>query len=441
MGMKKTIITWGLVSALALSTVTSPFISTVSFAEEAVELEENGFHYIVNEGASGRTACIHYYDGPEEKLSVPDTLGGIPVTEIRFNGIQNRNKITEINLPKSMVATEPLYTSLSYLNHLSAITVADDNPELTAKDGVLFTKDFSVLAVYPVAKTDASYTEPDTVKMSYGFSSNRYLKEVTFSSNEEYTVPGLCGFSSIEKAIIPPNVTKIDESAFESCANLKEIQWGGNETRIGLNAFYNCGSLTDVTLPESVTELSAYAFFSCKGLKSIKLPSGLTSIGGHAFAYATSLEKITIPDSVLKIGYSAFSHCKAKIKKAPYLKKIAHKFVETGDVSYTYSAKAKVTKKGKTKNYAAGNITGIKADKKTVNVKKGKNTALKTVVFINKKKKGILDSSILSYSSGNKPVAKVTKKGVVRGMKKGTVKIRIKLRTTGESYQVKVRVK
>ena len=424
--MRKTILA-GVLFVFVLSTALS-FAGTVSMAEEDAGLMMNGFHYTISEEKSGKTACIQSYDGPETKVSVPDTLGGVPVTEICFTGTQDRDKITDISLPKTIAAKESLYSSLSILNNLSSITVVDENPELATKDGVLFTKDFSVLGVYPKAKTDTRYTEPDTVKISNGFVANRFLKEITFSSNKEYTATSPCGFSSIEKVVIPPNVTEISESTFEACGNLREIQWGGNETRIGLRAFDNCTGPLRVTLPESVTELSAYSFHACKKLKTVKLPRGLKTIGGHAFAYATALKNITIPDSVLKIDYSAFKHCNVKIKKAPYLKKIAHKY-ESGEVSYTYVAKAKVTKSGKAKNYTAANITGIKADKKTLRVKKGKTVVLKTIAFISQKKKGALDYAILSYNSSNKKVVKVTKKGIVKGVKKGTAK-RVSRRVT-----------
>lgn len=436
--MKKTIIAWGL-SVLVLSTAASPYVDTVSFAEESVEMVENGFHYISLDGPTGKTACIHYYNGPEQKLFVPETLGGMPVTEIQFTGAQNPDKITEISLPKSIVAKgitakDGLYASLSYLKNLSSITVSDENPELAAKDGVLFTKDFGVLLAYPKAKTDTCYKEPDTVKISYGYSNSRFLKEITFSSNKIYTAPGKCKDSSIEKAVFPPNITEIGKYTFWNCASLKEIQWGGNEKRIGQQAFAYCTALTDVTLPKSMTKLGEYAFASCKKLKKIKLPFGLMSIGTYAFDSTISLKNITIPDSVLEIGYLAFGYYShVKIKKAPYLKKVAYED--------TYSAQAKVAKKGNVKNYAAGNITGIKADKQTVSIKKGKRTVLKTVVYIRQKKKGTLDSSMLSYCSGNKAVARVTKKGVVKGLKKGTAKVWVKLRTTGENYEVKIRVK
>lgn len=66
---KKTIIALGLMSALALLSVASPFTGTVCSAE-SMELVENGFHYSILEGASGKTVCIDYYTGPMEKLSV-----------------------------------------------------------------------------------------------------------------------------------------------------------------------------------------------------------------------------------------------------------------------------------------------------------------------------------------------------------------------------------
>ena len=435
--MRKKILAFGLAAALALTSVSFPFGGTVE--SSAKEMAENDFTYAVKDSASGQSACVINYSGQEEKVTVPETLGGLPVTEIAFNGSQNRDKITEIHLPKSMKATESSYSSLYYLNRLSSITVADANPELTARDGVLFTKDFSVLAVYPKGKTDERYTEPNTVKKSYGFVGNPYLKEITFSSNKEYTATSRCGYTNIEKAIIPANIKEIGEASFEYCKNLKEIQWGGSETKIGLHAFDNCTALAEVKVPDSVKELGSWAFASCKALKSVQLPFGLTAIGRYAFSSDVSLKNITIPDSVLKIDMGAFNHCSTKIKKAPYLKKITHKY-QGGEVSYSYLAKAKVKKNGKVKNYSAGDITKIRPAKKSVKVKKGKKITLKTLVYIKGKKRGALDSSILTFKSGSKAVAKINKKGVVTGKKKGKAKVWITLRTTGKRYKVKVRV-
>lgn len=435
--MKKTMLIWGIFAAFLL--LLMPFAASVSFADDEVVLKEKGFSYTIVEGPSGRTARIFSYHGQEEKLAIPETLSGVPVTEVYSLGSENQDKITQIILPKSIAgkgidAKNELYSAFSSLNSLSSIEVEENNRELAAKDGVLYSKDFSVMLVYPRAKPDTSYVEPDTVRISYGYKGNRLLKEITFSSNKEYKSPGRCEGASIEKVVFPPNITSIWTSAFENCTCLKEIQWGGNETRIGPWAFRNCSSLTNVELPKSLKKLESFAFSDCKKLKNIKLPFGLSYIGDYVFASNASLKNITLPDSVLSVGVSAFdffSHI--KVKKAPFLKKIPYENI--------YAAKAKATKKGKSKNYNAADITGILADEKMVSVKKGKKKTLKTIVLIKNRKKGVLDSSILSYKTENKAVAKVTKKGAVMGVKKGTAQIWVTLRTTGEKYPVKIRVK
>ena len=417
---------------------------------------ENGFYYDISEEPAGKSAVIRYYSGTESKVTVPENLGGMPVTVIDFFSGPNLDIITEISLPKSIKADDKTYSSMAALKNLSAVTVVEDNPELASRGGVLFTKDFSILASYPLAKPDTAYTEPDTVKKSYGVSGNPFIKEVTFSSNSEYTETSNCAHTNIEKVIIPSNVRKISAGAFEYCTNLKEIHWGGRETTIGISAFDNCISLQEVTLPKTVTLLEPFAFHGCTGLKNIKLPNGLKSIGAHAFYYCTSLKHITVPDSVLKIGYSAFEKTGInKIKKAPYLKKKAHKYV-TGDVRYTYSAKVKLTKGKETKQYSAEDITGFNPGKKAITIKKGEKVLLKPVVNIKKgygnlkrygrgkigkKQSGTPEPIILSYSSGNKKVVTVSKKGSIKGVKKGTAKICITLRTTGKKCYVKVIVK
>ncbi len=420
---------------------------------------ENGFYYDIAEGPSGKSAVIRHYIGTESKVSVPETLGGMPVTIIDFFGDSSLDVITEITLPKSIKADEKTYLSLTnQLKNLSSITVAEDNPELASKDGVLFTKDFSILASYPAAKTDVSYIEPDTVKSDYGFSPNSFIKEITFSSNSEYTSIRNCGHTNIEKAVIPPNVKRIEEYAFEFCSRLNEIQWGEGIEHIGTEAFWNCTSLQELVLPKNVTYIGPRAFFRCDGLKSVTLPFGLKTIGSSAFS-CDSLTKVTIPDSVLNVGFSAFDRLDGssiKIKKAPYLKKIAHKYI-SGEVRYTYAAKVKVKIKGKTKKYSAADISKFKAGKMALVIRKGERTALEPVVNVKKglgraerygdyknvgkKQSGTPDRTILSYSSDNKKVVTVNKNGTIKGVKKGFAKVCMTLRTTGEKCYVKVIVK
>ena len=407
------------------------------------EYTDGDYRYFLMKWQEGKVASITDYTGTETKLFIPDTLGGYPVKEIHTIFSGNNKNITEIHLPNSIDGPmNGLGGTLCSLPELSAIQVNDDNPGLASRDGVLYSKDFSTIWAYPAAKTDASYVMPDTVE-HFGLSGNKFLKELTFSSNEHCTSTSeaVCFGSSLEKVIMPPNITRVDNESFENCKNLKEIQWSENTTSIGHFAFYGCSSLTDVKLPPSVVHLDAAAFAYCENLRSIELPYGLKIINSSAFLDDTALKTVTIPDSVTNIGQDAFRECPAKIKKAPYLKREA--INDGGRKTYRYRAKIKAGKKGKKKTYLAKNITQFQADKDSVKLKKGTSQSLKTIVYIKEKKVGALDPSsrILSFSSDNEKVASVTKKGVVRGKKKGVANIDVTLRTTGESYPVKVRVK
>lgn len=108
-----------------------------------------------------------------------------------------------------------------------------------------------------------------------------------------------------------------------------------------------------------------------------------------------------------------------------------------------YEARATVKASGKKAvTYKASRITKIKAKTSKVTIKKGKTTKLQTRVYISKKlKKVYLDPEILKFTTSNKKVVKVSSKGTIKGLKKGKGTITVKLRTTGKTYKVNVKVK
>ena len=167
--------------------------------------------------------------------------------------------------------------------------------------------------------------------------------------------------------VVPAEVTRIEEEAFEYCRCLTRVQLPEGLTSIGGSAFKNCGNLLSVNLPDSIREIgrrafsgckrvkfkvsdqaanrpdnfviqngvlekykgpggnvvvpdgvkeikgeanwSVGAFFCCTSLTSITLPEGLTSIGNDAFRDCKNLERITLPTSLKRIGNYAFGNC------------------------------------------------------------------------------------------------------------------------------------
>ena len=143
--------------------------------------------------------------------------------------------LTGVTVPKS-VANIGLW--VFYLcKNLTKIEVADDNPNFSSEDGVLFNKDKTTLLQYPPGNARTSYT-------------------------------------------VPVGVTKIALGAFESCASLTEVIVPGGVTDIDYWAFHNCSNLTSITIPESVTTIGDEVFIGCDSLTIFGVP------GSYAETYA-----------------------------------------------------------------------------------------------------------------------------------------------------------
>ena len=72
---------------------------------------------------------------------------------------------------------------------------------------------------------------------------------------------------NIKNIVIPKDVTKIGNSAFEFCDYLEAIEIPNGVMEIGEEAFYGCSALKSIILPNSVTEIGQKAFEHCSSLK------------------------------------------------------------------------------------------------------------------------------------------------------------------------------
>lgn len=391
-------------------------IVPVTHNVKAAEATQGGDYTYQVETQDGKQYIILTdYKGTEERITLPEQINGIEVRFVQL-GFGKNAKLKSITLSKN-IGTEKNIGRIMGFNDiptLEEIQVSKDNTAYQSEDGILYTKDKKELVVYPKSKKTETYIMPSEVEKidnnSDALTNLKYLKNLTFSKNLK-TIPE-CSNSSMESVVLPDQVKRIEESTFLGCENLKKVTFGKNVTYIGDGAFAQC-----------------------KALKTIELPKNLKKIDNSAFI-VTSLKKVTIPDSVVKIGRSVFDK-NVKLKKPAYLKKI-----KDGSVYY-YEARATVKASGKKAvTYKASRITKIKAKTSKVTIKKGKTTKLQTRVYISKKlKKGYLDPEILKFTTSNKKVMKVSSKGTIKGLKKGKATVTVKLRTTGETYKVNVKVK
>lgn len=114
--------------------------------------------------------------------------------------------------------------------------------------------------------------------------------------------------SKLEVVNLPDMLEEIRYNAFNSCYNLKSINFPSSLTSVGHYAFANCGKLEEVKLPERLENVYDYAFIDCSSLKKIELSNNISFIGEYAFAYCSELEEIKLPESLKTISANAFAN-------------------------------------------------------------------------------------------------------------------------------------
>ncbi|MFA5675686.1 MAG: leucine-rich repeat protein [Christensenellales bacterium] len=280
----------------------------------------------------GGNATITRYIGSAINLSIPETLGGYPVTSIGDIAFEYCRSLINITIPSSVISIG--YGAFSHCSSLTSVTI----PSSVTSIGY---------GAFSHCSSLTSVTIPGSVTSigSYAFAYCTSLTSVTIpSSVTSIGDYAFFGCSSLTSVTIPSSVTSIGDAAFTYCFNMTAITVAAantayaseagmlynkakttlilcpegksgsitipnSVTSIGDKAFYYCRSLTSVTIPNSVTSIGDYAFYVCSSLTNVTIPSSVTSIGTWAFSNCGSLTSITIPSSVTSIGTWTFSGC------------------------------------------------------------------------------------------------------------------------------------
>ena len=330
-----------------------------------------------------------------EDIVIPKKINGYPVKTIGSRmGVQgtfgNCDGITRFEIPEFITRIDSCAFAFcknlacitiprsvkqigegafSYCGKLKQINVDPDNINYTTENGVLLTKDKTVL----VSGINGDVVIPDAVKRigKEAFCGCRGLTNVTIPKSvieigasafegctnlTEITIPSsvkaigeeafkectglrrfrvdagnpvyasenglllskdkkilVCGING--NVIIPNTVTVIGSHAFDGCEGwdgscpLRSVKIPDSVIEIGESAFEDCKGLKDIAIPNSVTKICDKAFAGCRGLNKVKIGSGVRSIGKEAFSWCKNLTGVTIPDSVIDIDKSAFERC------------------------------------------------------------------------------------------------------------------------------------
>jgi len=325
---------------------TEPYTGTTGYTSTEPDTTSLSDEYIYSVNDS--KATITKYSGVGGAITIPDSLGGYPVTTISYDAFSNCTSLISVIIPDSVttinafafyncsglktitipksVATIDDVAFLDCTN-LTEIIVDTNNTSYSSLDGVLFNKAKTTLIQFPCGKT-GTYVILDSVTAigEYAFNNCAGLTSVTIS--DSITEIGRDAFSyciGLTSVDIPEGVKSIGDSAFSYCTGLSLVTIPKSVNSIGDikdgSMFEGCSALMQINVDvsnETYSSLDGVLFnktktsliqYPCGRHGAYIIPTGVTIIGGGAFSECSGLTSVTIPDSVTTIGYSAFSKC------------------------------------------------------------------------------------------------------------------------------------
>ena len=219
--------------------------------EEQKNTADNSKYFLALPLEDG-TAEIVYYNGTEEKTTVPDTLDGMKVTVIARDAFNGCETLTEIILPEGIrrIETYAFYNC----KNLTSITLPDSIESIGTNpfDGCVNLVDFIVSPDHPwLVNRDG---------VLYGDKGRRLICCPASWPAEEYMIPE-------------------------------------GTTAIASEAFYGCESLIAVTIPDSVAEVGENPFAACTRLKSIAVSAEhpVLTIAGDALFLKAEKKIVSYP--------------------------------------------------------------------------------------------------------------------------------------------------
>ena len=253
-------------------------------------------------------ATITKYKGKNTVVSVPDAIGAFPVTAIGNNAFGAEVTTVIISGGVSTIAKN----AFAYCRNLTMINAHFSNAHFFSENGVLFSKDKTVLYIYPAGKS-GNYT-------------------------------------------IPSGVKSIDESAFSACQNLTGVTIPDSVTAIGSSAFANCPRLSAAYFKHSdagkITSFGSGVFQNAASDFRIIYPADAKGFTTPKWKdYPAEPEKPDKPDNQ-KIAEEAAGNVEKHIKKMTAAEKTSSEAIDRA----TLFAEDEILKSA-SKNVSGGTIT------------------------------------------------------------------------------------
>ncbi len=247
----------------------------------------------------------------------------------------NASALRTVTLSKSLVSLD-----ISVFNGCSAlesVAVPIGNTAFFSDGGVLYDSAKTTLLLYPMGRTDESYTVlGSTVSIGKrAFASNTSLRAAVLpAALREISAEAFSGCTALGAISIPAAVELIGENAFAYTSALTSVAFASGENKLVIESgAFRSSAIGAVQLPARLVSLGADAFrssalatltfesgasfgpceigsgaFAETPLVSVTLPSGITSVGDGAFRDTDKLDSVTFGDALTSVGAEAFAN-------------------------------------------------------------------------------------------------------------------------------------
>lgn len=260
---------------------------------------------------------------------------------------------------------------------------------------------------------------------------------------------------SLEELWLPESLRWLGDAAFEN-SGLTSVSVPGGVESVPMYCFNNCTNLTEVTLGEGIWQVAGFAFQDCGKLGLVEFPASISEIDINAFkCYDEETGEYAFAEGLVFKGYGgSVAESVASANGIPFVKisTLADAVVSAKNQTYTGKAlkpAVKVVLDGKTlslgvdytvsyaNNKNAGKATFVVTGMGAVSGTKSGSFTIKPAaqslavtaaqVFVGKSVTLSVSGAknALTFKSGDKRIATVSAKGVVKGVAPGTVKVTV----------------
>lgn len=190
-----------------------------------------------------KTITTYEYEDLENVIKLPshittiysDTFRGCGFTnltimegikELEEKSFDNCEHLESVLLPNSL---EKINTPFICCDEFKEYKILDDNKNFVVEDGVLYSKDKTILYDVPNAYEETCFELPEEVVSFTGAFVCCYNLEKIILNNKVKEIKPYEFDSELKEIVIPPNVEKISISAFRNCQKVEIIGEVGSE--------------------------------------------------------------------------------------------------------------------------------------------------------------------------------------------------------------------